>query len=188
MDQSKAPLRSHIVIVGLPGTGKSSLVGPLARRLGRSTRDTDRLVQRRAGRSIPEIFSNDGEASFRRLESQALVDVLSGPPAVIATGGGVVLDAENRRLLGERATVVWLTAEVEALADRLDDSVEVRPLLPGDTERGLRSLHQEREPLYREVAHVVVDTTGLDRPAVLDATLDALCVPGEQEPRRRVAP
>lgn len=188
VDASPASLRSHIVIVGLPGTGKSSLAAPLARRLGRSTRDTDRLVQHRAGKSIPELFSNIGEASFRRIESQALLEALSGPSAVIATGGGIVLDAGNRRLLRDRATVVWLTADVEALADRLKDSAEVRPLLSGDALSELQRLQEERDPLYRQVADVVVDTNGLDRSAVLDATLDALRADGEQERRSGVAP
>lgn len=173
VDVTTAP-RGHVALVGLSGSGKSSTARRLARRLGLALVDTDRSVERGAGLTIAELFAEGGESSFRLLESQALADALDGPDAVVATGGGVVLDESNRRLLRDRATVVWMQADPDALATRLDATAEVRPLLGDDPADALRHLAARREPLYREVADVVVDTTGRDPTEVLDVVLDAL--------------
>src|SRR5690606_13084176 len=117
----------HIVLVGLSGTGKSTIAPLVRARTGRSVVvDLDRVVVETAGRSIAEIFSDEGETGFRQRESQALADALAGPPAVVATGGGVVLEQQNRALLRSEATVVWLQATPAHLADRLADTSEAR--------------------------------------------------------------
>ncbi len=169
------PERSqHIVLVGLSGTGKSAIATRLGRHLGCSVLDTDRMVERRAGATVADVFARDGEAAFRQAERIALLDALAGPAAVIATGGGVVLDAGNRRDIGDSATVVWLRADPAELAERLTGSREARPLLAGDAAAALRRLDAERSPLYAEVADVVVDTTGRAPAEVLAAVLEEI--------------
>jgi shikimate kinase len=155
--------QGHLVLVGLSGTGKSTLAPLLCSRTARSLWvDLDRVVQEAAGRTVDEIFSADGEIVFRQLESQALADSLAGPPAVIATGGGVVLDRENRRLLRTAGTVVWLRATPDHLAERLADTTEARPLLDGDASFALHRMASERDALYAEVADLTVDVEGVD--------------------------
>ncbi len=158
------PAREHVALVGLSGSGKSAVAPLVAAALGLVSVDLDELVVRRAGRSVAEIFSGQGEPEFRRLESAALGHAVSGPAAVIATGGGVVLDPANRELLRGRCRVVWLRTSVEDLVDRLGATEGVRPLLAGDLRTTLCAQEAEREALYAEVATCVVDTGAL--PAV----------------------
>lgn len=125
--------------------------------------DTDREIELREGSTVAQLFARDGEPAFRALESSVLAAVLSASDAagtVVATGGGVVLAAVNRRELERRATTVYLFAPPERLAERLRDDRK-RPLLQGsDVLETLRRLHAQREPLYREVADLVVDAEG----------------------------
>lgn len=155
------PARSrHVALVGPMGSGKSALGAWVAGAVGRPFVDVDAEVEARAGRTIPEIFQSDGEPAFRALEAAALADALDERRgAIVATGGGAVLDADSRARLRERAAVVWLDAEPDVLRARVGDAVG-RPLLAGDPER-LARLRDERAPLYREVAHVRLDTTAL---------------------------
>src|SRR3954453_8984108 len=109
----------HVVLVGLSGSGKST-VGPLlAQRLGRPFVDTDALIEAEAGKPIPSIFVELGEPAFREIERLAVTRATSGPPAVIATGGGAPVPAQNRALLWRDNLVVWLDARVETLVGRL---------------------------------------------------------------------
>jgi len=139
-----------VALVGYMGSGKSTVGRVLARELGRELVDLDREVSRREGCSIPEIFSESGEARFRELECEALADSIDGESRlVIACGGGVVLDPRNRELLSSRAATVFLHEDVETLYERTRK--KGRPLAAGgfgDFERR----YQERLPLYREVA------------------------------------
>ena len=167
----------HIVLVGLSGTGKSTVAANLAERLGRPSLDTDRMVERRRGATVAEVFAREGEAAFREVESEVLAEVLAGPASVIATGGGAILAAGNRRLLRERATVVWLRADPDELERRVVASPESRPLLRDDPAAALRRLAVERDPLYREVADLVVDTTAISRSEVVDVVVEGI---GEQ--------
>jgi shikimate kinase len=165
----------HVALVGLSGSGKSTLAPLLAARLGgRVTVDLDRIVERRFGRTVADVFDTEGEATFRVAESEALAEALGGPPAVIATGGGVVLSAENRALLRSSATVVWLRAHPSALQQRLEGTAEARPLLAGDAGFALARLSEERSALYSQVADLTVDADGV-APADLAAEVaDAL--------------
>lgn len=145
-------------MVGLSGTGKSTIAPILARRRGLEVSDLDRLVERTAGRSVADLFADPGEAAFRDLESAVLERVLAGADAtVIATGGGVVLRPENRRRLAARATVVWLRADPDQLLERLGPGAPERPLLSAGPAMALRNMAHERDPLYREVADLTVD-------------------------------
>jgi shikimate kinase len=162
----KALSRSHIVLVGMMGSGKSSVGRALASRLERPLFDSDEMVEEEAGRTIREIWEVNGESAFRELETQALVDSLDrDEPSVIATGGGVVLLDRNRQLLTDSdAHVVWLMLDIEMLLDRVRNGVH-RPLLDGDPEIKLRRMSQERESLYREVADAIVS---VDNRSVLE--------------------
>lgn len=153
----------HVILVGMMGSGKSA-VGPiLAERLGRPFLDSDEQVESRTGRTVREIFEADGEAAYRRLESAALREAVEGPePVVVAAAGGTVLDPANRELMRSGGTVVWLYADPAILAGRVTPG-DHRPLLGDDPAGNLRRLHEERLPLYREVADHVVDIG--DRPA-----------------------
>ncbi len=166
--------RTHVALVGLSGTGKSEVAPLLAARLGLRVVDLDDCVVARAGVSVAELFERGGEDAFRSLESQMLREQLDGPPAVLATGGGVVLDGANRRLLVEHCRVVWLRTPVDVLVARLERDAEERPLLRGDAATTLRRLAAEREALYTEVAEVVVATDGLGPDAVTDAVVEEL--------------
>lgn len=158
---NSAPL-GHIALVGLPGSGKSTLAPLLASRLGRrAVVDLDRLVEERFGTTVSAIFSEHGEAVFRDAESEALAASLDGDPAVIATGGGVVLSAENRRRLAASARVVWLRAHPDHLQERLADGSSSRPLLAGDPAFALARLSEERNALYEQIADLVVDVDGV---------------------------
>ena len=163
------------------GAGKTSVGRRLALRLGRPFLDTDRVVEERTGRSVPDIFADDGEAAFRALEAEAVRSVLgSEAPAVIAFGGGAVLDPATRRLAREAALVVWLQAPVRELARRVAASARRtgpggRPLL-GSGQRPevvLEGLACERDPAYRAAAHLIVDTTGMSAGQVATAVLAA---------------
>src|SRR5580765_1963059 len=126
MDGMTPPMR--IILTGFSGTGKSA-VGPLvARQLGWDFVDTDDVVEKRAGKRILQIFADDGEQAFRDMESEALREVCSRDKTVIATGGGAVLRADNRRLLAESGFVVCLEAWPETIFRRLTERADTKPL------------------------------------------------------------
>jgi len=163
--------RSHIALVGLSGTGKSSIAPLLARLRAVGSIDVDREIERTAGATVARLFDEIGEPAFRDLEERVLAAGLGGAPSVVATGGGIVVRAANRQLLAERATTVWLRADIDVILDRLCRSPEQRPLLTGDAATALRRLATEREPLYLEVADLVVDVGSLT-PAEIAEHLD----------------
>ena len=139
------------------GTGKTTVGRLVAARLGRPFVDSDDQVEARTGRTVREIFEEDGEAAFRREESEALASALeAGEPAVVAAAGGVVLDPENRRRLRDAGLVVWLRADPGLLVRRVGGASH-RPLLADDPAGVLRRLADERAPLYAEVAAEVID-------------------------------
>ena len=164
----------HVALIGLSGTGKSTLAPRLAVRLGIAAVDIDGQIVERCGASIAEIFRERGETEFRDLESSLLAEALDGPAAVVATGGGIVLRDDNRRRLGADAQVVWLNATPEQLADRLAIGGEERPLLGDQALVALRRLSSEREDLYRGLADVEVDTDGVTPDDVVEHIISAL--------------
>ena len=141
------------------GSGKSSLARQLARLTSRRWIDTDRVVVQRAGLSIPEIFQQRGEEEFRRLETEALASLAEAHRMVVATGGGIVVRSGNMELLRGLGCVIFLTAAVEVLFDRVSRNQQ-RPLLhTADPEQTLRELLARRLPLYHACAHLTVDTS-----------------------------
>jgi shikimate kinase len=146
-----------IYLVGMPGAGKSVVGRELAGRLGVPFIDLDTEIERVAGRSVAEIFGTDGEAAFRALEADALMKAGTQDPAVVACGGGVVLEPANRVTLRATGVAVYLDVPLDVLRRRVRPA-STRPLIheEGDLER----LLEQREPLYREFAAHVVDGSG----------------------------
>ena len=143
------------------GSGKTRVGTELAARLRVRFVDSDEQIERREGRTVREIFEADGEAAFRKLETDALAEAVgSAERTVIAAAGGVVLDPANRELLRRAGTVVWLRARPEVLAGRVRVG-DHRPLLGDDALGALRRLDAEREPLYQEVADAILDAGDL---------------------------
>src|SRR3990172_1780046 len=140
----------HIVLVGMPGSGKSAVGEQVAAWLGWPLLDTDEMVVRRAGRSIAEIFERDGEAEFRRVERAAVRETARAQRAVIATGGGVVLDPANMAALRRRGLIVALTAEPDVLLARLGADGGGRPLLAPHPRARVRTLLAAGAPPYSE--------------------------------------
>jgi shikimate kinase len=157
-----------IILIGLPGSGKSTVGRQLARRLSASFMDSDLLIEQRLGCSIREYFEREGEGAFRDVEEAVLADTVSAQmqensSVVLATGGGAVIRENNRKLLHGAGWVVYLRSSPEDLYKRLRHDRN-RPLLQvGDPMQRLRDLYAQRDPLYREAAHFQVET---GRPSV----------------------
>ena len=147
----------HVVLVGMMGVGKSSVGRALAAELGRPLFDSDEMIVSDVGRTVREIWTTDGEAAFRALETATLLRALAEEePSVIAAAGGVVLSDRNREALRSAdAHIVWLLADVEVLLERVRAGGH-RPLLDDDPERTLQRMYDERADLYQEVADAVV--------------------------------
>lgn len=145
-----------MVLVGAPGSGKSTVGRALARSMGVEFRDTDSDIEAAAGRSIPDLFIDEGEAAFRERETTALRAALQTFDGVLALGGGVVLRPENRAMLVGH-DVVWLQVTLADAADRVGLAT-ARPVLLGNVRGRLMELLQERTPLYAEVATRSVST------------------------------
>ena len=150
----------NIFLVGPMGAGKSAVARHLARSLHLSFIDSDDEIEARTGVDIPFIFEKEGEAGFRKREAVVIEDLTANDGIVLATGGGAILDAENRKFLGGRGFVVYLYTTVEQQLRRTARGRE-RPLLEnGDRREILESLLEISDPLYREVADLVVETDG----------------------------
>jgi shikimate kinase len=156
--QARVDVPGSIFLVGMMGAGKTSVGRVLAKRLQKTFYDSDHVIEDRTGVKIPVIFEIEGEAGFRVRES-ALVDELTAlRDIVLATGGGAVLSEKNRDRLRTRGTVVYLRASVRDLLNRTRHDKN-RPLLQAaDPRARLTELYEKRDPLYREVAHLTVDT------------------------------
>jgi shikimate kinase len=157
--------RALISLVGMPGSGKSTVGRHVARQLGLPFFDTDQVIERRIGCSIRDYFETQGEVAFRDVEQDVIREATQLERHVIATGGGAVLREANRQALRDCTTVIYLRSSPEDLARRLRHDTH-RPLLQqggADPLRRLRTLFEERDPLYRRVAHFVIET---GRPSV----------------------
>lgn len=147
-----------IFLVGPMGAGKSTIGKLLAAQLALPFADSDKVIEERTGADIPWIFDVEGEAGFRRRESETLRDLCSGEPQVIATGGGIVLMPENRALLKAQGYVVYLRASLDQLVERTSKNSS-RPLLRVANPRAkLQEILQQREAFYQDVADLICDT------------------------------
>ncbi len=152
-----------LFLIGPRGSGKSTIARLLAQELGWDWLDADEVLEKCYGQSIRALFAAEGEAGFREREAAVLAELCRLRRHVIATGGGVVLRESNRALLRAAGRVVWLTADVETLWQRLqgdDATAERRPDLLGGGRAEIAEIMRIREPLYRECADFVVDTAG----------------------------
>ena len=151
-----------VSLIGMRGSGKTSVGRILATRLGAAFIDTDELIVRSAGRSIAEIFAQDGEAEFRRLEREVIASLDVHPPTVISVGGGAVLHRENVEALRQQTTVVWLTAPPDVLCSRIRSDGGTAgsrpPLTALDGVEELQRVLAERESLYETAADHAVST------------------------------
>ena len=153
--------RTNIYLIGLMGAGKTTVGRQLAKRMGRPFLDSDQEIVERTGVPIPTIFEIEGEGGFRRREAQILADLTARPGIVMATGGGIVLNPENRRCLHETGWVVYLNVPPLLLYERTKQDRN-RPLLRvSDPLAKLEELYAIRDPLYREIAHFIVDGSNL---------------------------
>lgn len=167
-----------ITLIGYRGTGKSTLAGPLAQRLGWDWIDADAELERRAGRSIQDIFATDGEPEFRRLERELLAELLKRDRLVIAAGGGAIGNAETRTDMKRAGPVVWLQASVETIERRLATDPTTGQRRPNLTSTGGRQeierLLSVREPLYRECATIVLATEQTSTEQLVNVVVDAV--------------
>lgn len=153
----------RLILVGLPGSGKSTIGRQLARRLNVPFTDSDHVIEQRIGCSIRDYFEREGETAFRDIEEAVLQELTEHAQGVLATGGGAVLRAVNRKRLHEAGQVIYLRSTPEEVFKRVRNDAN-RPLLQvGDPLARLRSLYEQRDPLYRETSHFVIET---GRPSV----------------------
>jgi shikimate kinase len=166
-------LSKPLVLTGMMGSGKSSAGKGLAACLQIPFVDLDEEIERGQGKPIRDLFSEQGEAAFRAIEKKKLAELLQKPPAVIATGGGAILDEGSRRLLQDKAIVIWLKADVGVLAGRIAAD-GTRPLLKGEEPKtALTRILAEREPFYAQ-APLTVLNNGSDVDQVVEEILRAL--------------
>ncbi len=177
------PLRARtIALVGLMGVGKSSVGRRLANALDLPFRDADAEVEAAAGRSIPDIFADLGEAAFREGERRVIARLLEEPPHVLATGGGAFMNPETRALIKSRAISVWLKADLDVLARRVSRK-ENRPLIAGkEPLEVLQAQAAARYPVYAE-ADVVVETGDAAHHVTVDQVIQAMIAHLQDHPR-----
>lgn len=167
-------LKKSVALIGMMGAGKTAVGGQLARMLGVAFLDSDDEIARAANMSIAEIFERDGEAFFRRKESQVLARLLQGPPAVLSTGGGAFLMPRNRQMISQRGISVWLKADLEVLWERVRHR-NTRPLLKTPDPRAtLRELYEARTPIYALADLTVEAEAGNSIDATADKVVKAL--------------
>lgn len=165
--------RRNLVLIGFMGTGKTTVGKLCARELGYTFCDSDAEIVRRAGKPIPDIFAQEGEAAFRQYEREAIADLAAQDGLVIATGGGAVLDPVNAETLRAQGTVVLLTAAPFVVLRRVGDA-RSRPLLAAadNPRQRILALLRERRPLYEKAAHFQVDTTHVNKTTVAAQVLE----------------
>lgn len=165
---------NNIFLVGLMGSGKTTIGRALAKRLNKRFVDADHEIEARTGASIPWIFEIEGEASFRQREADVIRDLTAQDDIVLATGGGAVLNEQSRHLLKERGTVIYLRASVNSILQRTSHDRN-RPLLQTDDPKArIEELLLQRAPLYHEVAHIIIETGRPNVQSVVQSILSQL--------------
>jgi shikimate kinase len=164
----------RVLLIGMMGAGKSTTGHLLSKRLGWPYLDSDEEIYHQTGRTVPEIWKQDGEGAFRAEESRVLAEATtSDGPAVIAVAGGAVLDPDNRARIRGAGLVVWLRADVAVLAARVGSGTG-RPLLEGGPAAAMQRLTEVRAPIYADLADLALDVDRMSPPQVVDRILAAL--------------
>lgn len=163
----------NVVLIGYRGSGKTAVGAALAARLGWPLFDTDTLIEHATHRTIRDIFATDGESAFRDLEAQAVIEATRGDPRVISTGGGAILRPENVERLKTGGRLVWLTAPIEVLWERIQADARSTGLRPNLTAQGgiaeVREILSRRTPLYEAAADLTLDTANRSPESLADA-------------------
>ncbi len=165
----------NLVLIGYRGTGKSQVAHRLAERLGWPSFDADEQIEARAGKTIAQIFADDGESAFRDWETNVVADLAAHDRAVLALGGGAVMRPENRAAIARQGRVVWLTASAETIWQRMQADAATASRRPDLTAAGgiteIIATLAARQPIYRQCAQLVVDTENKTPAEVADAIL-----------------
>lgn len=168
-------MKTNIALIGFMGTGKTVVGQALAKKLNRRFVETDALIEQQSGKSIPDIFQQDGEITFRELEIAVTKEVAAGKDQVIACGGGLVLNQINIDRLKKDGVMVYLTAPPQTIHKRTLADQNKRPLLKTpDKETRIRQLLQFRRPFYERAADIAINTSRLDVDSVAEQIMDKL--------------
>ena len=167
-----------LILIGYRGTGKTTVAQKLASQLALPVFDSDSEIERQAGRSIAEIFAQDGESVFRDLEESVIADILAestslASPLVLATGGGAILQPKTRQLLRQSGRVIWLTASPDTILQRITNDTASQTMRPSLTSLPMReeiiTVLERRKPLYAETAHEIIETDCRTVDEIVDA-------------------
>lgn len=168
-------MKTNIALIGFMGTGKTAVGKALAERLDKKFIELDSLIERKAGKTIPEIFNQDGEIAFRELEIEVTKEVAEKKNAVIACGGGVVLNKINIDRLRKESLIVYLTASPKIILKRTSNDAEERPLLKvANPSLTIQELLRFRKPFYERAADIKIDTSKLDVEAIVEQIINKL--------------
>lgn len=167
-------MKTSIAFIGFMATGKSTISRRVARRLGKNFIELDAYISEKAGKEIPQIFSEDGEIAFREIEINAIKDIYKNKNQVIACGGGVVLNKINIDRLKEEAVTICLTAAPEILIQRAKKAKASRPLLNTDNKQAAEDLLKYRQPYYERSADITIDTSDIDINQTVETVLASL--------------
>jgi len=168
-------VKTNIALIGFMGVGKTAVGKALAKKLNRKFAELDLLIEQKAGKSIPEIFQQDGESAFRELEIEVTKEIAREKYLVIACGGGVVLNKINIDRLREESRIVYLTASPGVILKRISGEGGERPLLKGDNPSStIQGLLRFRKPFYERAADITINTSRLDINAVAEQIIEKL--------------
>jgi len=168
-------MKTSIVLIGFMGVGKTAVGKVLAEKLGRKFVELDSLIEHKAGKSIPDIFQQDGEVAFRELEIEVTKQVSTDKNLVIACGGGIVLNKINIDRLRQQSRIVYLTASPEVILKRVSGDGDERPLLKAANKAlNIRELLGFRKPFYERAAGITIDTSKLDTDSIVEQIMNKL--------------
>ena len=168
-------MKTNIALIGFMGTGKTAVGQLLAKKLNRKFIELDSLIEQQAGKSIPDIFQQDGEIAFRELEIGVTKEVAEMKNAVIACGGGIVLNKINIDRLKENSRIVYLSASTSVILKRVSNEAGQRPLLEVDNPTlAIRELLRFRQPFYERAADMIINTSKLNVNAVAEQIIEKL--------------
>jgi shikimate kinase len=167
-------MKTNIALIGFMGTGKTTIAKAVAKKLGKTPVEMDVLIEQRAGKSVAEIFKDDGEITFRQLEIDVTRDIAEKDNQVIACGGGIVLNRINIDRLKMKAVVVLLTVSFDVIEKRVCAGTGIRPLLAGSRDKAqtIRELMEFRQPFYERAADITIDSSSIGIEATADLIID----------------